>query len=149
MISALNSIAPTYSVVQVRINDIGCFSDGSIHLECEQTQELVDLHKDIVEKLNPLRDVLEPPTELAKELSDGEIDRFRKYGDPFALEHFSPHITIVTIDDYDEAIQLCKKLQPIDMNVTFSKIAARIWETINSDFSQLLWQWSLNQTKER
>lgn len=131
MIGALKQIVGKYKPILVKIEGVGCFVDGSIYLKCEPSAPLIMLHEEIVRTFNPLRDVSYPPLEFAGELTKEQIERFREVGDPFALEHFVPHVTIVSVDSHKKAIQLAGELPRVKTNVTFQEMDARIWRTLN------------------
>ena len=140
MVASLRRIAKGYRPIATEINGIGCFRDGSIYLKCEWVSDLVTLHREIVNNLNPLRDIIEPPTELAREFSKEQIVKYKEVGDPFSLENFTPHVTIATLDDYKKAVELSKRLTTIKNRVTFSRIGLRIWESQASQHSLQVWE---------
>ena len=131
MIGALKQTVGKYEPIWVKIEGIGCFVDGSIYLKCERSAPLIMLHEEIVRILSPLRDVIHPPSELAGELTREQIERFIEVGDPFALDHFVPHVTIVSVDSYEKAMQLAGELPRVKVDVAFQEIAARIWRSLS------------------
>lgn len=127
MMKVLKTISEKIKPVSIEIEEPDCFPDGSVVLSCYQAKPLILLHQEIVSRLNPLRDISEPPEDFAAELSKEQIERFRRIGDPFALESYRPHITIARVNSYQKARQLKQCLSIVPSKVPFSRLVARAW----------------------
>jgi 2'-5' RNA ligase len=91
---------------------------GFIFLNFTKSEELISLHKQIVEICNPLREGEGIPAEL-KNLTDPNVPEFikhsiRTYGSALAMEAYMPHITISRLQnrqDADRALEVLGKTE--------------------------------------
>lgn len=89
-----------------------------IHWKCEITPELVNLHKRLLEELNPLREGAQINYNL-KTYTKEQQANIQKYGYPNSLYQYNPHITINKLGEIENIEHLLKQLPP-SLNMSFT-----------------------------
>lgn len=88
--------------------------DGYIDVEAELSSQFKKLHETIIEKLNPLREghLREKYTveENLMKLKLAQRENIQAYGYPDAMELYRPHLTLIRLEDPDEAKKLTKEI---------------------------------------
>ncbi|MFA5092075.1 MAG: 2'-5' RNA ligase family protein [Candidatus Paceibacterota bacterium] len=97
----------------IKTKKVNYFSFGIIFLEIEPNQELKTLHKKIVKEVSKLKgtcidnDYLAPHRTYTKK----QKELLLKYGNPFVLDQFQPHITIGFVNNQKDTLaNICKEL---------------------------------------
>ena len=97
----------------IKIKKVNYFPFGIVFLEIEQNKELEKLHKKIVREVSKLngkcidKDYLAPHRTYTKKQKELLI----RYGNPFVLDQFKPHITIGFVNNQkDILINICREL---------------------------------------
>ena len=102
----LTKIVKGVKPFQIHAKDFSTFV-GFIFLNFVKSEELISLHKQIVEICNPLREGENIPAEV-KNLTDSNVPEFikysiRTYGSALAMEAYMPHITISRLQNISQA----------------------------------------------
>ena len=101
------------------------FSDGSFVLLADKNPEVSALHRDIV---NLVRTLPRPPRKyLGEYFTRRERERFLKIGDPYALEHFVPHITLARFAEHVRMKDIGLEIPAPSRQFRFSELRVRVW----------------------
>lgn len=96
---------------------------GFIFADAVKTDELVSLHSDAVEVLNPLREGHMPSLVAdLKGLNPAQQASVEKYGNPIVLDSWEPHVTLTHINDIERAKQILEALPPINLEFDVAAI---------------------------
>ena len=110
----LRDILNEFMGFKIKVNVVRSFDFGIVFLEIEKTIELYNLHKKIVEKINPYRKglICKDYLEEKRNYNSSKKEMIEKYGNPHVLDEFYHHITIgmVKPSKLDSAIKDLKKL---------------------------------------
>lgn len=102
--------------------------DSYVDVEVELNDSFQNLHKIIVEKLNPLREghLREKYTIEANlaELTEIQRQNIKEYGYPDVMEIYRPHLTLIRLENSDEALSLAKNIQWNIEKLTVGNVAA-------------------------
>lgn len=100
----------------------------------EKTEGLEKLQNEIIELLNPLREgILQSKyTEKAEFYSERELANAHEYGYPFCKDQFSPHMTIVELQNEKDADEVIKEVV-WDNIIVADKLSMRILFTDKDD----------------
>lgn len=118
---ALKEIAQKFQGFSLKLSNVSFFKHGSIYVQCELSQELKALEKDVVEKVAVFKgncrteDYWQPWREYNEQQK-----RYRdQYGNPHVLDSFSPHVTVgFAKGDQEKLKSVTQRLK-----ATFSPIA--------------------------
>lgn len=82
--------------IAVPITGVTYFPFGAVFIQLGKDPHLLALHESVVEAVCPLRgDCVEPTyTESKRQYSERQKAMLAKYGNPFVLAEFNPHITV-------------------------------------------------------
>lgn len=105
--NGLNNVLGNMSAFEVKIPKIGYFSFGAIFLEVEKHPLLINLHTKIVETVYKYKgncickDYMQPWRKHTHE----QVEMLEKYGNPFVLKEFHPHISVGFIKAPEEILK--------------------------------------------
>lgn len=93
---ALQQVAQTAKPFIFQLDKFDCFDFGTIFASCVQTEELSRLEKVIVESITSFRDGCrtEYYWKPGRKYTQAQTENRAKYGNPFVLGTFLPHITV-------------------------------------------------------
>jgi 2'-5' RNA ligase len=105
----LRSLAKNFEHFSIRLDQV--FSaDGYLMLAYKHSEALYDLHKKVINELNPLREgILRAKYQSPEYMNTIPADQqelVMNYGYQYVLQYFHPHITIVKYDDQVQAEKL-------------------------------------------
>lgn len=104
---ALNNVLSNMRSFEVKILKIGYFNFGAIFLEVEKHPLLINLHNVVVETVYKYngncvcKDYLQPWRKYTHE----QAEMLEKYGNPFVLKEFQPHISVGFIKAPEEILK--------------------------------------------
>jgi 2'-5' RNA ligase len=107
IISALNNVLSNMSSFEVRILKIGYFNFGAIFLEVEKHPLLINLHTAVVDTVYKYKgncvctDYSQPWRKYTRE----QAEMLEKYGSPFVMNEFQPHISVGFIKAPEEMLK--------------------------------------------
>ncbi|MEW5805314.1 MAG: 2'-5' RNA ligase family protein [Patescibacteria group bacterium] len=107
----LKGISKTQKSFTVKIEDINYFHFGLIFLKIEKSDALVKLHEKIVEEVAKLKsgcidaDYLTPH----RKYTARQKEMLMRYGNPFVLDQFQPHITIGHVKNQEDKLDKIRK----------------------------------------
>ncbi|MEI6352922.1 MAG: DUF1045 domain-containing protein [Candidatus Nomurabacteria bacterium] len=98
-----------------------------ISIVFHKTEIIENLQNKIIEMLNPLREGLlqSEYTEKTESYSEKELFLVKMYGYPFCKEEFTPHMTLVELNDIEDTSSILKEIV-WNKNVSIDKISMRI-----------------------
>ena len=127
VLSTIESICATTKSFESPFLDIQSH-DGYVDVEVELNDSFQNLHEIIVEKLNPLREghLREKYTVEANlaELTETQRQNIKKYGYPDVMEIYRPHLTLIRLENSDEALSLAKNIKWNTEKLTVGSVAA-------------------------
>lgn len=93
---ALQQVAQTTKPFIAQLDKVDCFDFGTIFVSCSQTEELSRLEKVIVEGITNSRNgcKTEYYWKPGRKYNQAQLENRTKYGNPFVLDTFLPHITV-------------------------------------------------------
>lgn len=110
----LNSVLKDFTSFTVKVNNIGYFVFGTVFIQLEKNPLLIELQKMVIECISPFKgqcvcqDYLQP----WRKYSQGQREMLTKYGNPFVLNEYNPHITVGFIKtSKDELAKEAEKLR--------------------------------------
>jgi len=101
---------------------------GYVGLRMKLTDEMRDLHIELVEKLNPLRGeqlraaYREDAADYQMRFSDDQKGNIKKYGFPEAMSLYNPHMTVIRLKDEAEAKEVAERLSWIIDSFEFTQL---------------------------
>ncbi len=93
---AVQKIAENTMPFDIELDGIKSFDFGSIYIACKQSEELKRLEEEIVTKLTGFRDGCKTRDywQPWRKLTEEQRENREKYGNPYVLDAFLPHITV-------------------------------------------------------
>jgi 2'-5' RNA ligase len=97
-----NSIKP----FSISTTDLFCSKSGVVMLDIATNQDIVDLHKEALEQLNPVRESIVNEKyqneEFLRTLSEQDKEYVQKFGNVWVLENYKPHITFARLKNAED-----------------------------------------------
>lgn len=92
----LSFVLSDYPQFKVKMSEFRLTSDGYLFWDVEKSLRIIELHKEIINSLNSLREGLlrEKYKTSLNDFSQAEQANINKFGFPFVLEEFKPHLTL-------------------------------------------------------
>ncbi|MBD3363030.1 hypothetical protein GF362_04895 [Candidatus Dojkabacteria bacterium] len=89
---------------------------GYIEIKVDLSPELFNVHKQIIKKINPLRNgyirtKYSSMSPYFKEMNDEQIANIKRYGMPNIMNLYRPHITLIRLHDFRKAKELASELK--------------------------------------
>jgi hypothetical protein len=97
-------------------------SMGYIDVEFAKTTELVNLQKQVIQALGPVRNGMRDKDRVRMQSADGvALKNFKEYGYKYVGELFRPHISLTCFkEDNDDALSVLDDI--VDFNGTFPRL---------------------------
>lgn len=122
IIEKIKEIAKEQRSFTVKTGKVNYFPFGLFFLEIEESQDLLNLHKKIVEQIVTLnggcidKDYLAPHRKYTQK----QRDTLMKYGNPYVLDQFQPHITVGFVRNHENKLaEICKELNSLVQSQEF------------------------------
>lgn len=79
----------------------------------KKSPEIENFHEHIVKELNPLREgnIKSAYVELPNNLTAEEQEKVNEFGYPYVMNLYSPHMTIISLENSEQAQGVAKKMQ--------------------------------------
>lgn len=120
--ASLNNLSEQTNPFRITLTGYSQIS-GYIFADAVKSDDLVALHAQAVEVLNPLREGYMPSLVAGlKGLTPAQQTSVKKYGNPIVLDSWEPHVTLTHIDDMEIAKQVHKQLPPINLEFDVAAI---------------------------
>lgn len=126
-----------HQAVHVNLTQWSAYTDGSLAIAVEKTASLTRLHNSIAVELGQLERPICLANRLRGYFTPGELSRFLRVGDPYALDKYSPHITVARYSCAAEARRVSRLLPTQRGRARLSEVRIRTWKD-EGDISQKL-----------
>jgi len=99
---------------------------GWIGIEAELSEEIKNIHSEIIKSLNPLREDHLREKDLAnlENLTEEKRNILQKYGHPSVMELYRPHLTLIRLKDEKTAEKIASEIEWPTKEFTIDKIGA-------------------------
>ena len=118
---SLQQIAEKWRYFPVKLTSIDSFTHGAIYIQCELSDNLRQLEKEIVEALVDYRDGCRTDDywQPWREYSQEQTNNRDLYGNPHVLDTFTPHITLgyVKTELPRAVLEIKNDFTPTEMNI--------------------------------
>lgn len=112
---SLSKILAGQKSIECKITGIKSFKFGIIYAEVEKNDQLVELHKKVLEVVGPYHgNCIDPDYEkLIPVLSDEQKESLKKYGNPYMTD-FKPHISLGYLPDKKDSLEeIVTQIEPM------------------------------------
>lgn len=113
----VENLTSKYHQIQIKIGKVESYPNGIVTLTCTLNKELKAIHEEVVTTLETIREGSIDP-DLLKNLdkkSESYKTNLKKYGYPYVLDNFKPHIALARINKIskDDLDKITKELNNI------------------------------------
>jgi|GEM_PF-2870007 len=124
IISTLNSVLSDMTSFEVRILKLDYFQFGAIFLEVEKHPLLLNLHNTVVSTVYKYKGtcVCKDYSQPWRKYTPEQAEMLEKYGNPFVLKEFHPHISVGFIKASEEMLKARVENLTKYMNIRSFKI---------------------------
>lgn len=151
-IQVISKVVRRNPIPQLEFEYVEAYQNGILSLPCKGTSALSALHKDLVLTLEPVRGGSVDP-DLKHRLKDRPEfykRNLRKYGYPYVLEEFRPHIALARVKrvPFHELESLARDLNKLWVPMKFEPdtIAVRAWVE-SGDVGSTIAQYNLHNSE--
>lgn len=128
---SLKNVSRRNKSMNLRFTDFGA-EYGWIGINIKNSREILNLHKEVITELNPLRDghIREEYGEPSRkhpikiEFSPEQQENIDNYGHPMVMDLYKPHMTIIRLESVEEAATATEDLKWGVENFTATSLAA-------------------------
>ncbi|UCD04485.1 MAG: 2'-5' RNA ligase family protein [Candidatus Woesearchaeota archaeon] len=125
VLESVEEIVKNISPITFKFNKVSG-GQGFVSVKFDNSPTIKRIHEEIVEKLNPLREgrIREKyGADYHMNFNEEQIENIKKYGYPDAMNRYSPHLSIIRLEDGSLVEEVSKKINWSIAQFTVDKIA--------------------------
>ncbi|MFA6383444.1 MAG: 2'-5' RNA ligase family protein [Parcubacteria group bacterium] len=111
-LKATDKLSAEFAPLQFKLSDIKNYM-GWIGVHNQLTEEIKNIHAEVVDKINPLREdhLREKDIAQLQSLSEKEKNNLKLYGRTHLMNLYKPHLTIIRLKDKKPAEKIASEIE--------------------------------------